>query len=325
MENQHIWGRQVQEAVLHLKTHRHKFVSLFNRCAKESDEASRSQSKPTPDLTAKQSELELDVFGHVMECNAAVWKGVQRDEFLLQNLEVNPLQLPEGVQRGTVSRNAVLVEATRSNDIRILKFKLCKMEKNLTGMLLTRGRGKDICQCVSVCLLATEVHNGGAKLREELDAFVQSNADALLLMNALKAEVLRLTNMFEVAKAASAAKDSPDAADVPKTFVDVMQVWYRLLEHMPIEGRCPCVNADDATFCARKPDLKSAPITINGVKYYLCASYETHAMYKHPHKYTKEKAIAINKAMSKKKDKEACARIYTGDEHHDCCCFCRDV
>eukprot|EP00798_Chlamydomonas_sp_ICE-L_P017782 gene17782-24157_t len=181
MENQHIWGRQVQEAVSHLKTHRHKFVSLYNRCAKESDEASRSQSKPTPDLTAKQSELELDVFGHVMECNAAVWKGVQRDEFLLQNLEVNPLQLPEGVQRGTVSRNAVLVEATRSNDIRILKFKLCKMEKNLTGMLLTRGRGKDICQCVSVCLLATEVHNGGAKLREELEAFVQSNADALLI------------------------------------------------------------------------------------------------------------------------------------------------
>eukprot|EP00798_Chlamydomonas_sp_ICE-L_P001866 gene1866-33283_t len=113
-------------------------------------------------------------------CNAAVWQGVQRDEFLLQNLAVNPSQLPEGVQRGTVSRNAVLVEATRSNDIRILQFKLCKLEKNLTWMLLARGvRGKDICQCVSVCVLATEVHNGGAKLREELVAFVRSNADAL--------------------------------------------------------------------------------------------------------------------------------------------------
>eukprot|EP00798_Chlamydomonas_sp_ICE-L_P003100 gene3100-13114_t len=139
MENHHIWGRQVQEAVSRLKTHRHEFVSLYNRCAKESDEASRSQSKPTPELTATQSELELDVFGYVMECNAAVWQGVQRDEFLLQNLAVNPSQLPEGVQRGTVSRNAVLVEATRSNDIRILQFKLCKLEKNLTWMLLARG------------------------------------------------------------------------------------------------------------------------------------------------------------------------------------------
>lgn len=127
-------------------------------------------------------------------------------------------------------------------------------------------------------------------------------------MNVLKTEVLRLQNLLEVAEAASAAKKAkkPDAVDDdPKTFVDVMQVWYRLLEHMPLEGRCPCVNADDATFCARKPDTKSAPITINGVKYFLCASYETHAMYKHPQKYNKAKAIAINKAMAKKKDKEA--------------------
>jgi hypothetical protein len=33
-----------------------------------------------------------------------------------------------------------------------------------------------------VCVLSTEVHNGGAKLREELVAFVRSNADALVLV-----------------------------------------------------------------------------------------------------------------------------------------------
>ena len=108
---------------------------------------------------------------------------MQRDEFLLQSLAENPLQPPEGVQRGTVSRNAVLVEATRSNDIRILQFKLCKLEKNLTWLLLSRGvRGNDICQCVSVSVLATEVHNGGANLRGDLAAFVCRNAEALVLV-----------------------------------------------------------------------------------------------------------------------------------------------
>lgn len=176
------YGQDIRGAVQLLMRQRPAFVALYNRCAKESDEA--GPGKATARLSATQSELELDMIGHVERCDADFWNGVEgNDTYSVQNLASHK-ERPKGVDKGSAKYNTVVVEATRSNDIRILQFKLCKLEKNLTWLHIHRGARSStpINEYVSFCALATEVQDKSSRvtLRQQLEDFVWENRATLV-------------------------------------------------------------------------------------------------------------------------------------------------
>jgi hypothetical protein len=182
--NRRIYRDDLMAAAMEsLETQVPSFVVLYNRCATNSNIASHSFTNTK--FVVNQKRLELDILGDVVSCSSDFWKGTPTDVYSITNLNSTcfPAEMPGCIIKGSPVTK-ILVEATRSMDVKILEFKLCKMEKALNCL---RGRRYPP---ISICILATENRDAARRVevRRQLEKFVEDNAGSLKMLAQLCAQ-----------------------------------------------------------------------------------------------------------------------------------------